>query len=129
MKLIVATREKQGARKNDFHHADEGEIVYFGVECDCETVDGPCGCKRSLVGIKSHKASTTFKVVEKNIKAAELNKMFKDSLVKAGWDVPDSAIQSDVRSLVRLAKRFPLGTVLERRGEVVHKRKERRKER
>ena len=119
MKLIVATKEKQGVRENDFHHTNEGEIVYFGFECDCETVDGPCGCKRSLVGIDSHKASTTFKVVEKNITETELNKMLKDSLAKAGWDVKDSAVESDARMLIRLAKRFLIGTVLERRGEVV----------
>lgn len=120
MKLIVATQEKQGARKNDFHHANEGEIVYFGVECDCETVDGPCGCKRSLVGIESHKASTTFKVIEKNISEAELCQLLKENLAKAGWgEISDSAIKSDVRSLMRLAKQFPIGSILERRGEAV----------
>lgn len=124
MKLLVATKEKQKMRGNDFHHANEGEIVYFGTECDCETVDGPCGCKRSLVGIESHKASTTFMVIEKSLTEAELCKMLKESLANAGWgQIADSAIKSDVSSLIHLAKQFPVGSVLERRGDAVLVRK------
>lgn len=120
MKLIVATKEKQRMRENDFHHADEDEIVYFGTECDCETVDGPCGCKRSLVGIESHKGSTTFKVVEKDITEKELRKMLKENLAKAGWgQISNRAINSDVRGLIRLAEQFPVGSILERRGDDV----------
>ena len=40
MRFLVATKETQGQRKNDFSHAREGELVKFGFECDGEEVDG-----------------------------------------------------------------------------------------
>ena len=59
-KVLTATAATQGMRKNDFSHTEEGELVTYGLECDCEQVDGVCGCKRSLVGRSTHKATTTF---------------------------------------------------------------------
>ena len=40
MKILVATKETQGNRKNDFCFCDEEEIVKAGMECDGESVDG-----------------------------------------------------------------------------------------
>ncbi len=47
MKVLTATTKTQGARKNDFCFCDEGEMVMLGSECDGETADGSCGCKRA----------------------------------------------------------------------------------
>jgi len=59
MKLLVATTQTQGQRQNDFCWATPGEILHFGSECDREGIDGACGCKRSLSGLDSLKATTT----------------------------------------------------------------------
>jgi hypothetical protein len=65
MKVLVATEETQGRRPNDFCFTEEGELVLFGSECSRETIDGPCGCRRSLVGVRSGMATTTVRVVER----------------------------------------------------------------
>ena len=57
MKMLVATKETQGKRRNDFCWATEGELVRFAFQCDGEAVDGRCGCRRSFCGLDSHKAS------------------------------------------------------------------------
>jgi len=65
MKVLVATEETQGHRKTDFCWTEEGELVFFGSECTRETIDGECGCRRSLCGLRTRKATTTFRVVER----------------------------------------------------------------
>ena len=79
MKVLVGTKDTQGKRKNDFSFTDEGELVTFGTECDREAVDGHCGCKRSLVGMKTRKGTTTFKVVEKKISKVNYLQALKES--------------------------------------------------
>ena len=49
MKVLVATRNTQGQRGNDFCFVPEGEIVAFpAAECTGEKIDGSCGCRRSV---------------------------------------------------------------------------------
>ena len=57
MKILVGTTETQGRRKNDFCYTKEGEVLCFHLECDGETVDGSCGCKRSMSGVDTNKAT------------------------------------------------------------------------
>ena len=38
---------------------EEGELVRFATECDGERVDGRCGCRRSMTGMSTLKATTT----------------------------------------------------------------------
>src|SRR5207244_6778058 len=85
LKLLVATTKTQGQRKNDFCHATEGEILRVGMQCDRERVDGQCGCRRCLVGLQSGKGTTTFMAVEKEITAAQLLEMVRQSLQETGW--------------------------------------------
>lgn len=124
MKLFVATQETQGKRKNDFCWVPEGEPLRFGSECDFETVDGNCGCRRSLSGMKCHKATTTFKVIDDpSITIDEYCNMIKNSLVSGGWgqfnttEDMDTWANTDARELARLASLFPVGAILERRGD------------
>lgn len=56
MKVMVATREGQGFRENDFSWTKENELVGFTSECDGETIDGNCGCRRSMSGFDTHTA-------------------------------------------------------------------------
>ena len=52
MKVLVGTKETQGQRSNDFSWAEDGELVMFGSECDREDVDGTCGCRRAMSGLR-----------------------------------------------------------------------------
>jgi hypothetical protein len=122
MKVFVATKRLQGLRKNDFSHTLEGELVKYGFVCDGETVDGHCGCMRSMVGFESQKATTTFKVVEMPITPEEFWNKYIESERKAGW-VKESAEKADLKvfkavakELLKLASHFQVDTVLEKRG-------------
>jgi hypothetical protein len=128
MRVFVATKETQGYRKNDFGFCNEGELVGFGTECDGEEVDGNCGCRRALAGLESHKATTTFKVVDLPITVSDLIAKIQDSLIKAGWGdvgikikVADIA-EEDAKELARVADFFQVGDIVEKRGDEFRKR-------
>ncbi len=123
MKILVATEESQGHRANDFCWADEGEIVTFGSECADESVDGPCGCRRALRGVRTRKATTTFLVVERSdLGPADLARIVAESLVAGGWyasvQQAHAAATQDALRLAATALAHAEGTVLERRDEV-----------
>ncbi len=61
MKLLTATRDRQGERDGDFCHAAEGELVLLGVVCatDRADPDGGCGCGHAFSGMSSMRATTT----------------------------------------------------------------------
>ncbi len=124
MKALVATTETQGQRENDFCWCEEGELVTFGVECDhrFEALDGPCGCRRSMIGLRSGKATTTVRVVD----LPELNLWTLANLITAAWKKDAwgrkltplqrrrTAIK-DARNLAFVGEFFPVGTIVERR--------------
>jgi hypothetical protein len=126
MKVLTATKEKQGKRKNDFSHTKEGELVKFGMVCDGETTDGGCGCKRSTVGFGTLKATTTIKVEERNITEKEFIQQYIESDKKAGWyeyrKDGDKEIIEDAKYLLELADSFDVGTILEKRGNKIQTR-------
>ena len=118
--VLVATKETQGQRRNDFSNTHEGEFLIFSLECDRKTVDGHCGCRRSLCGIGSLKATTTFKVTTlEDVTEQGLVSRLSAHFVK-DWSMgPTEAAklaQDDVQDLLKLAASFPLGAVIERRG-------------
>jgi len=123
MKVLVATAETQGKRKNDFCYVPEGELVNTGVsECSREPVDGHRGCRRSFCGLKTPKATTTAKVIESVFDRPWLEMLVRDSLTKGGWiseDRPDSDgefVREVVDSILHVAAAFEPGMVVERRG-------------
>jgi hypothetical protein len=123
MQVLVATKELQGQRKNDFNFCDDGELVGFTFECDRETVDGPCGCRRSLSGLKSMKGTTTFKVVDlPDMTIEKFRAELRASKEAGGWlkslsekDIADW-VNSEVDELARVANMFTVGRVVEKRG-------------
>jgi len=122
MRLLVATEETQGRRPNDFCFCEEGEIVTFAYECTREAVDGPCGCKRSLSGVKSSMATTTVRVSEvEQMDVPALADLLATTLVAQRWfeskarAMPQASQDAD--ALAEVANGFPVGTVLERRGD------------
>lgn len=118
MKLLVATKETQGARANDFHDANENEIVVFSFECDGETVDGSCGCRRAMTGVDSSRGSTTFKVVESDWTLKELENVFIQRYKKIGLETDEAEEIAEETSLelAEVSNQFSLGQIIERRG-------------
>ena len=125
MKVLAATKETQGRRKNDFCHCSEGELVTYGSECDGEALDGVCGCKRSLIGFDSSKATTTFRVTTVDLTVDRLKELLRAKLAREGWASPDTPRENE--DLLRIAfnatielwsglSELPDGVVLERRG-------------
>lgn len=128
MKVLVATRKTQGQRSNDFCYSVEGELVVFPpVECGRGSVDDRCGCRRSMAGLASHRATTTMEVVDR----PELNRgayleLIADGLATQGYLAPEGLdpetqqwVETVVEELIDIAALLPTGTVLERRGDHV----------
>jgi hypothetical protein len=128
MKLLVATKEGQGIRKNDFCWVPEGEIVHFGFECDKDRddIDGPCGCRRGMVGIECAKATTTMRVMDLSVKRREVVERLKkhyqeDWKLKAS--VAEKMARDEVKELLGVADKFPIGAIVEKRGDVLQSRR------
>ena len=125
MKVLVATKDMQGQRTNDFSFTNEGELVMLPLECDGEDAwDGSCGCKRSMSGFDTHKGTTTVKVIDVPFSASEFQARYIASMRDAGWFPKEGPLdeesaklaREEVRNLLGLASLLEAGTVLERRG-------------
>ena len=118
MKILVATRETQGRRRSDFNFCEEGEPVTYGFECSNEPIDGKCGCHRSLTGFLSHKATTTFKLINDVFATKEsIREAIGAKLIDEGWG--DSVADEHATITFDLYNGFsqhPIGTIIERRG-------------
>lgn len=123
--VLVATKETQGQRRNDFCWCDEGEPVQFALECDGETVDGRCGCRRSMTGMLTRKATTTMRVQRLPITREQFVDMLRASHAKSGFPiVDDSLYQDDADELLRLAAAFPTDAIVEKRGASMQSRRQ-----
>ncbi len=119
-KWLVCTIETQGQRKNDFCWATDGNYLHFGMECDGESVDGKCGCRRAMCDVETAKATTTMKVVE--IGNAELDNI-KTRLIQhymEDWKLEEArAIEfakEEIKDVSAVASAFQVGSILEKRG-------------
>jgi hypothetical protein len=118
IKILVATKETQGKRKNDFSWCNEGELVTFAMECDGETIDGSCGCRRAMAGMVTHTATTTFKVIEAEITKEALLESEMVSIIE-GWGDSEgikALARENAKELLSTADLFEVGTILEKRG-------------
>lgn len=128
MKILVATKETQGKRKSDFSHVEEGELIYFGsgpCDRDKDDIDGGCGCMRAVVGIKTGMATTTFKVVETDLRPSEVLALVKETYVKSGFGkyMTEKDYMDETGELIMLASKYKVGSVMEKRGNVIRVRK------
>lgn len=122
MKILVATKKTQGARKNDFSFAEESEPVCFGSVCDGAKVDDKCGCKRVMIGMRSRRGTTTVVVVDIEIDlVAEMT-----ASLKRAWGVDPTMeeVTQRVNDLTRIASGLPVGMVFEIRGAKIQERRE-----
>ena len=119
MKVLVATKETQGERANDFCYLPEGALVGFTHAHAGEPVDAACGCQRGLGGLTIDRSATTFKVVEREIEKEDYTRQ----VVAANSDfIGDGAsaatFKAEAEELLRIAAHFPTGAIIERRGQV-----------
>ena len=128
MKVLVATKDGQRIRKNDFCWVPEGEIVHFPFECDRDREDPDefCGCRRSMVGLECAKATTTMKVAEVPMKKKEIFKRLKKHY-RESWKMKakeaEKIVRDEMKDLADVAAAFPIGAVIEKRGDTFQMRR------
>jgi hypothetical protein len=121
LKVLVATKQTQGQRKNDFCHVPEEELVRFGFACDRDADDpnGSCGCNRSLIGFDCQKATTTFRIMSIAMTKERYIAEYLLSLGKV-WDTLGSNLIADLiddtNRLLKVADYHREGAVLEYRA-------------
>jgi hypothetical protein len=69
-----------------------------------------------MVGIDSHRATTTVEVCESPITKEELLKAHSKSYKDSGWKVRDAHVEEMVAELLQIASEYEPGTVLEYRA-------------
>lgn len=129
MKVLTATHQTQGWRDNDFCWAVQGELVLFPpVECGRGSIDDACGCRRSMAGLASQRATTTIKVADRGeLDPDTYFMLISDSLRDQGYVTEvlkaDPEVNEWLRDitdeLIHIAEAFPVATVLERRGDLI----------
>ena len=124
MKLLTATRERQGDEDGDFCHAIEGELVLLGLVCadDERDPEGGCGCGRAFSGMSSMRATTTALVRELDVSSDDVELAVEGYYVSSGFgpDVIGGAAFADlvadtVVGMADVADRLPVGAVVGRR--------------
>ena len=121
MKLLTATRERQGERDGDFCFAVEGELVLLGFVCasDQADPDGGCGCGRAFSGMSSLRATTTALVRDLDITYDDLRMAVEGYLVASGTG-PEllgaaefaELLQETIDDTVHFARFWPTGAVV-----------------
>ncbi|HET6391549.1 MAG TPA: hypothetical protein VFG13_01890 [Blastococcus sp.] len=124
MKLLTATRERQGERDGDFCFAIEGELVLLGLVCadDERDPDGGCGCGRAFSGMSSMRATTTALVRDLDVSVDDVELAVQGHYVSSviGAGVIGGAAFADlvaetVAHMVDIAESLPVGAVVGRR--------------
>jgi len=120
MKVLVATKITQGQRESDFFWTTSEEFVKFDSECDSDknNIDGGCGCRRGFSGFKTLKATTTAKVISKDITKEEYTKELEKSLEKSGYMkfLKQKDVEIEATELLKIADVFKVGDIIEKRG-------------
>lgn len=125
MKFLVATKQTQGQRDNDFSFLPDGEPVFFGFVCSRDAREGPdggCGCNRCFTGVNTLTGTTTALVVEVDDAgvssiANALSDYFMQFLGNKNSSI--SRAYAMILDVSDMAEPFVLGTVVEKRGEYV----------
>ena len=86
------------------------------VECTNERPDDHCGCRRSFCGLDTAKATTTAVVAELDIDETELTRRIADSARRRFGEELAKYAEKEAKQALRIAGRFEVGEVLERRG-------------
>jgi hypothetical protein len=124
MRLLTATRERQGERDGDFCHAIDGELVVVGLVCatDRDGPDGGCGCGRAFSGMSSMRATTTALVRDLDLSFDDVWLAIEGYYAAAGMG-PDvigareftAAVLGQINTMIDIAEIVPAGAVVGRR--------------
>ncbi len=124
MRLLTATRDRQGERDGDFCHAIEGELVLLGFVCatDQADPDGGCGCGRAFSGMSSLRATTTAVVRDLDLSVDDVRLAVQGYYFAAGMG-PDvigteefaAAVTEELDVMTRIDASLPAGAVVGRR--------------
>lgn len=123
-KVLVATRAGQGMDDGDECGCAEGELVMFGPECG---QDG-CRCQQVMMGAVGAEPTTTMRVAWYNGSRDELVTELRlglDNLEvtqRIGAERADQVADVMSEMLIAHAEDFPVGTVVERDGNVFRER-------
>jgi hypothetical protein len=113
--LVAPTKIEEGRGELDFCHTKPLEPLVIGSKCDSGFPADSCGCRRSFSGIKTRKATTIGVVREVDATPEELAKLDVEGFL-GGAKGPTAALKraslADIRLLMRMAERHPLGTRL-----------------
>lgn len=123
--VLVATTRTQGLHCDDFIDCSPGELVDITSSCGDPDPDRGCRCCRAFTGLESRKPLSTAEVVEREMTWNDYVAAHHISLLRAG--LPDNRTVRDwayqaARDIARIAGDFPIGTVVERRGDDIHER-------
>ena len=120
MHVLVATKETQGTRADDYAWTVDGELVLAELT---ECADPRCGCARGFAGIASKRATTTAMVTDlPHLDIATLRDVVRDYLERAGWsdllptDEIEEVVDEHVENLGAICSAYAVGTVIERDG-------------
>ncbi len=137
MLVLVATKEEQGRMADDYTWTVEGELV-TPVVAECASPDR-CGCANGFPGLASSRATTTAMVADlPHISEADLRDVIEGALERDGWfDLVDDEdadrsgsgsimvselVAEHLECIAAVCARFPVGTVLGRKGDLVFSR-------
>jgi hypothetical protein len=136
MKVLTATNQTQEWRDDDFCWTVEGELVYFPpLECGHGSIDDGCGCRRSMAGLVSRRATTTIKVADREeLDPNTYFALISDAHRDQGYVTEELMRNPNVNEWLRdvtddlmcIADAFAAETVLERRGDLVSVRRSQR---
>ncbi|WP_104082025.1 hypothetical protein [Cryobacterium sp. Y11] len=124
MHVLVATNATQGARRSDFANCIEGELVWMLDACpdSRRRPDGKCPCGRSFRGLMSDRGTTTALVKD----LPELTRADYENAMEASFDARGwcpcccmSTVSEFVDELISCAEFWPVGTVIERRVDLL----------
>lgn len=125
MKALVATRESQGRRSDDFDWCTDGELVWLPDPCPEGRRGGGCECVRAFAGVSSHRRTTTAVVREVDgLTIRSCLDIVRYSLTAQG--LPTTWVERAVDRMLLLAQGAAAGVVMERKLHVVAPRFDRR---
>ncbi|MFJ9782568.1 hypothetical protein ACIRSS_23505 [Amycolatopsis sp. NPDC101161] len=122
LKYFVSTHRTQGERDNDSNTVPGTELVDIPGKSHEDPDDTYCACARSFVGFISGQATTTAEVAESDMTPVEYIRGFHAKQIALGFkDTPalHASATNDAVHLLLLAACWPVGIVVERRGDEI----------
>lgn len=118
MNVLTATTEMQGTREGDFDWTIEGELVWVGWVCDADRRNPRrrgCGCSRSFSGLSSHRATTTARVSDLDLRRSDIIAAYAGYLESAGYGTfTDAELADEVDDMLNMCAAWRPGEVIER---------------